>query len=387
MNAVLAFDQARGRITVESGTDWRRLIAVTRALPGSWSIIQKQTGADSMTLGGSLAVNAHGRGLDLPPLSAQVESFALIGPDGSRRHCSRTENADLFALVIGGYGMFGIVESLTLRLQKRFHVRRRVEVRTSDGLMEALMARRDAGCRFGDFQFALDPDGDDFLHRGVFACYEPTSEGLSDAPRELGEDGFRRLLMLAHLDKRKAFEHYAAHYLATDGQIYESDTHQLMPYPVGYHDAIDARVGGCGSEMITELSVPRERFAEFLPLLRAELRASGANPIYSTVRIVEPDEDSFLTWAREPLACVILNLHVDHSSAGLAAARRQFRGLIDCALARGGTFYLPYHRWATGEQLRAGHPSIDEFVAEKHARDPSSRFVSDWFASLERTLR
>jgi FAD/FMN-containing dehydrogenase len=39
----------------------------------------------------------------------QVEAFDLVGPDGEVRRCSRAEHADLFRLVIGGYGLFGIV--------------------------------------------------------------------------------------------------------------------------------------------------------------------------------------------------------------------------------------------------------------------------------------
>ena len=38
-----------------------------------WGIVQKQTGADRLSLGGALACNAHGRGLALKPIVDQVE--------------------------------------------------------------------------------------------------------------------------------------------------------------------------------------------------------------------------------------------------------------------------------------------------------------------------
>ena len=44
-----------------------------------------------------------------------------------------------------------------------------------------------------------------------------------------------RLLYLSHADKRRAFEDYAAYYLATSGQLYWSDTHQLGVYVDDYH--------------------------------------------------------------------------------------------------------------------------------------------------------
>ena len=40
-------------------------------------------------------------------------------------------------------------------------------------------------------------------------------------------------------DKSQAFAEYARYYMATDGQLYWSDTHQLSDYPDGYHDDLD----------------------------------------------------------------------------------------------------------------------------------------------------
>ena len=39
--------------------------------------------------------------------------------DGELHTCSRTENAELFRLAIGGYGLFGVVTRVRLRLMPR----------------------------------------------------------------------------------------------------------------------------------------------------------------------------------------------------------------------------------------------------------------------------
>src|SRR3712207_8869960 len=57
-----------------------------------------------------------GRGLTLPPFVGDVESLTLLGSDGERRTCSRTENAELFRLVCGGYGLFGFIDRKSTRL-------------------------------------------------------------------------------------------------------------------------------------------------------------------------------------------------------------------------------------------------------------------------------
>ncbi len=392
MNRVLGLDRDRRTIEVESGIDWPTLVQEIRGrdVPGEapLAIVQKQTGADLMTLGGSISANAHGRGLSLPPIGAQVESMGIVDPSGRLVRCSRSENRDLFQHVIGGYGLFGAIGTVELRLEERFRVRRRVETRTTVGLMEAFEERRQAGFRFGDFQFDVDDRSEGFLGRGVFSCYEPTEDAPSVGGRRLRAEDWRELLHLAHVDKTKAFERYAGHYLLTDGLVYESDTHQLAAYQPGYHQAIDERTGATcrGSEVITELYVPRPALEAFLRSLRGALRRTEANVIYGTIRLIERDEDAVLAWAREPWACVILNLHVDHDEHGLGVAKRQFRAAIDAALEYGGSFYLTYHDWAAAEQLRAAHPGIDAFLGAKAARDPADVFGSDWWRRLRRRL-
>src|SRR5436189_204998 len=128
MNQVLAFDTERGLIEMESGMQWPQLLEHLAAARFSgekqWAFNQKQTGADRMTMGGCLAANIHGRGLTLPPFISDVESFTLVDAKGELRPCSRTENAELFRLAIGGYGLFGFVYSVTLRLVPRRQLQR-----------------------------------------------------------------------------------------------------------------------------------------------------------------------------------------------------------------------------------------------------------------------
>ncbi len=89
--------------------------------------------------------------------------------------------------------------------------------------------------------------------------------------------------------------------------------------------------------MITELAVPRALFEPSLAMLAGELRARRADLIYGMVRLIEREDEAFLSCAREDQACAVLNLHVPHTPNGVADAATTFRGLIDVALRFGGT--------------------------------------------------
>jgi FAD/FMN-containing dehydrogenase len=155
LDRVISFDQERGLIEAEAGIQWPKLIrAYLDAQPNSktqWGIAQKQTGADTFTLGGSLSSNVHGRGLAMKPLISNVESFTLIDADGKSVRCSRDENTELFRVAIGGYGLFGLIGSVTLRLVPRKKLRRVVEIIGASDLPKHFEQRIAQKFLYGDF--------------------------------------------------------------------------------------------------------------------------------------------------------------------------------------------------------------------------------------------
>jgi FAD/FMN-containing dehydrogenase len=380
LTRVLGLDRERGIIDVEAGIQWPALVAALKDSP--WAIRQKQTGADRLSIGGALAANVHGRGLTMKPFIGDVESFTLVDADGQLVECSRTKNHELFALVIGGYGMFGVVASVQLRLSPRRKVQRIVEEQDIESVMHAFDARIADGFVYGDFQFSIDSASDGFLRKGVFSCYKPVSDDtpMPAAQAELKPEDWMKLLYLAHADKEQVYRAYVGYYLSTSGQVYWSDEHQLSFYPDNYHQTLDPMLKmPPGTEMITELYVPRPKLADFMLAAREELRRRKEIVIYGTVRLIERDDESYLAWAQQPYACVIFNLHVEHSDTGQARAADSFRALIDLAAARDGSYYLTYHRWARRDQVERCYPRFASCLAEKKRYDPRRRFQSDWY--------
>jgi FAD/FMN-containing dehydrogenase len=280
LGRVLRLDRANGILEVGTGIEWPELIDGYLNLQNgdgpTWGISQKQTGADRFTMAGTIAANAHGRGLKLKPFISDVESFVLVDATGTIQRCSRRENPELFRLVHGGYGLFGVVTSVQLRLAPRKKVERVVEIRTIDDLIVAFEKRIADGFLYGDFQFSIDPASEDFLHRGVFSCYRPVSMDtpIPPAERQLTDENWRQLLYLAHTDKKQAYNRYADYYLSTNSQVYWSDLHQLSIYPDNYHREIDDKLHAPypATEMITEINVPRQALKGFFDEVREDFR-------------------------------------------------------------------------------------------------------------------
>lgn len=391
-NRVVRFDQEKGIVEVEAGIQWPELIAylltAQRGQEQQLGIAQKQTGADRFCIGGSLSANVHGRGLRLKPIIQDVESFVLVDGNGNLKTCSRQENTELFRLAIGGYGLFGIIAAVTLRLTPRRKLERVVELIEAKDLPGAFEQRIAQGFLYGDFQYATDMNSNGFLSTGVFSCYRPVDAEIPipERQKELSTRDLKELIHLAHTGKGEAFHWYADHYLATSGQVYWSDTHQLSTYFDDYHQALDRKLKALhpATEIITEIYVPRNLLPNFMDEVRNDFRNNQVNLIYGTIRLIERDDESFLAWAKQPYACVIFNLHTVHTPKGIAHSVAACRRLINMAIRRGGSYYLTYHKFATRDQVLACYPQFPEFLRLKRRYDPEERFQSDWYRHYKR---
>ena len=392
LHRVLGFDRERGLLDVEAGIEWPELIKYLHDEQAGqdfqWAIVQKQTGADKFTLGGSLASNVHGRALNQKPIIGNVESFTLLDADGELHECSRQSNPELFRLAIGGYGLFGLITSVKLRLRERVKVRRIVEIRDLKDIPDAFEQRIQNGYLYGDFQFATDSSRPSFLQRGVFSCYQemPADTPVTENPTRFSPEDWARLIYYTHTYKRRAFDIYSKRYSQTSGQVYWSDSQLFGNYLDDYHEELDRKMHARvpATEMITEIDVPRPALVDFMVEAGDTLRREHANMIYGVVRLIERDDESFLPWAKDRYACVVFNLHVTHDREGIENSARSFRSLIDLAIKHNGSYYLTYHRFAMRQQVEACYPQFQQFLQQKQQYDPAGLFQSNWYRHYQK---
>jgi FAD/FMN-containing dehydrogenase len=113
LNRIVSLDVAAKRIIVQPGVTWRQIQEAID--PHNLSVKVMQSYND-FTVGGSLSVNVHGRDVAYGPLVSSVESIKVMVATGNIVTASRSENPDLFAAALGGYGAMGIIVEATVYL-------------------------------------------------------------------------------------------------------------------------------------------------------------------------------------------------------------------------------------------------------------------------------
>lgn len=109
LNRILGLDAIHGLLEVQAATPWHAIAAELR--PGD---ARANVSTTMPTVGESIARNAAGP--DGTPSVDHVASLTVVMADGSLRRVSRQRDRDLFALIVGGHGLFGTVYSITLRI-------------------------------------------------------------------------------------------------------------------------------------------------------------------------------------------------------------------------------------------------------------------------------
>jgi len=115
LNHFLDFDSNSGLLTVQAGVTFDEILQVF--VPRGW-FLPVTPGTRFVTAGGALASDVHGKNHHKDgSFSDHVVWFELHTASGQNLRCSRSENAELFYLSLGGMGLTGIILSLAFYLK------------------------------------------------------------------------------------------------------------------------------------------------------------------------------------------------------------------------------------------------------------------------------
>ena len=385
----LELDADRNLLRVQAGARWREVLEVLDREGLSVEIMQSFS---DFTVGGSLSVNCHGWEPGRPPLAASVESLRVLTADGRIVTCSRNEHAELFSLVLGGYGLFGVVLEATLRVvpdRDYCAGRERLPAAELGGRMAGLMDAHGVGLAYGRVSVAPTSFLEEAL---VYTLVEPACDGRGAAPVRVAD----RVETLAAAGRtswlRMLFRASAGSDLGKELR-WRAETllGEQLASPCRTRNAfLDKSLGTFenrseGSlEELQEYFVPHARLTELLEALRAIATAHEAELMNATVRNLRRDEDSRLAYARGDCAALVLLFHRADTDSAAARTEAMTRELIDATLTLGGTYYLPYAPHATRAQFERAYPMAADWRAAKQRWDPLCVFRSEFH---ERYLR
>jgi len=374
-NKIVDYNPDEKTITVQSGATWEDIQEKINPDHLAIRVMQSQ---NIFTVGGSISVNAHGRDIRYGSLIDNVESFRLLTPQATIINVSRTENSDLFPLVIGGYGLFGIILDVTLHLtdDELYQIRSKSmdyqdytnyflkEVQQNDDIrmhIARLSVAPDTLLRdmyVTDYELVENQD--------QLANYITLKRDTLAAPQKF-------MLGLSRYNdwgKNLLWELQEKLYVGQDGNYITRNNAMRGASKFMEYD------NPSKTEILQEYFVPVDGFANYLDDLRKVLEEEELNLLNITVRYVNEDQEAVLSYAKKDMFALVLLINQGKSQKEIEKTESVIQKMIDVTLQHNGSYYLPYYPYPTQEQMDEAYPRNHEFFQLKKQFDPDEVFMN-----------
>ncbi len=370
-------------LRVGAGARWSEVIPHLDSHGCSVAIMQSN---NNFSVGGSISVNCHGWQHNCPPIASTVQALRLMTADGSIVQCSRKDHAELFSLVLGGYGLFGIILDVDLRVVPNERYRAEVETLAADRYVsrfdEKVNRATDLEMAYG--RLCVVPGERTFLREAILTTFRQAPCKTEDIPglKSPAFSTLRREVFRAQIDSKAGKEiRWKAEKLFGErvAKKYVSRNQLLDEGAETYQERNADR-----TDVLHEYFIPTDQVATFLERARAIIPNHHGDLLNVTIRNVLQDKDTVLRYADQDMFAFVMLFNQPRTAKADARMELMTQELIDAAIACGGRYYLPYRLHATKAQFFQAYPQAAAFFERKRHFDPDEIFQNQFYVKYGR---
>jgi FAD/FMN-containing dehydrogenase len=325
--------------TVGAGVRWREL--QDEADKHGLAVLVQQA-SNVFSIGGSVGgANCHGWDHRWGSVGNTVLSMQVVKPNGEVVITKRGD--ELFGLVLGGYGLFGVITEVTLQLTDNVPLLVWGEKVDIDKYIEYYrMIQSNPGNCMHLYRLSIDPNN--LLKEGYAQNYSLGNSNGHRTDNLIGEISGGTL-------KERVMLQFARHFPSVISLWWDHERKDILtlkkytrneimrpPIEAGFSNHSVST-----TEWLQEYFVPAENLAEFIHFLGRVLSKNEVKLLNCSVRPVVQDKNSVMGYAKdgERFAIVLFFtqfLQQDH----INKTRNWVREVVDKIIEMKGSYYLPY---------------------------------------------
>ena len=368
----LEMDTAAKTYRTSAANRWWDVIRILDARGFSPAVMQSNS---DFGVGSTFCVNAHGWPVPHGPFGSTVKAIRMVLADGTLVQCSRTENAELFGLAMGGYGLFGIIVDLDVEMTPNLLLEPRFERMAPEKFAESFTHAIDTDTSLVMAYGRMSVSRKNFFDDSLMVTSRPVATQPASLP-PVASAGKLTALQNDIYRAQTGWEVAKGLRWFMEARIGPAITgshatrNSLMAEPVSNLAQKDLR----RTDILHEYFVAPERFSEFVAACRDIIPKSRAEFLNVTLRYVAEDHTPVLTIAPVRRIAAVMSFSQEASPEGETDMMQTTEALIDRVTAIGGAFYLPYRLHARRDQVEKAYPAASAFAAAKRRYDPNLLF-------------
>ncbi len=391
--------------TVGAGATW----ADIQMLADKYGLALKVMQASNVfTVGGSLGTDIHGWDHKTGVLANTILSLTYIAADGLKHKIERKEGSGFihtiydpsdangervqsreeladdpaFHHIIGGFGQFGVVTEVKLKLTKNEKLHE-VGVKVApSAYVEHFHEEVETNPKVAMHLYRLSLDPKHMFEEGVSVDYQRWADCQQVQTEDLQQEGVkgsRFSRVLANFARHFGFLR-RWYWQGERDRLLDPKTHQI---PLTTNEIMQPEINAMfneadsEAEWLQEFFLPGEQLGDFLKALAKILMDNNVALLNGTVRFVKKHDKNPLSYALDgDKFAVVLCFNQSLLEADVRKARKWIREAQALTTRMQGTFYLPYQQVASPAIFDKSYPQAEAFRRYKKEVDPQGIFTS-----------
>jgi len=380
-NELIDLNVKNKTVTVQSGMTWELLQIIIQ--PHALSITVMQS-ANVFSIGGSASANIHGRDPHYGTMIDSIISCKIIDSSGDIKTISREENKELFSLIIGGYGLFGFIAEITLKLTDNVMCQRENKLLNyknyASYFQNNIANNQNVELHYGRFNITPDKN---FAKELLSISYikEPHEINIKTIPKEsswsqfIGHYVFDLYRIFCGVITNK-IRWFVLNYLPTFPEKSGLNSRNRI---MSHYIRAATNPHSNSTDLLQEYFIPINNFENFMQSFQKITLSHNIKMLNTTARIVPKCTESFLSYAQQDCIALVLYFTTKLDNQSINNIKSYTHQLTESCLSNNGTFYLTYQQFATKKQLLKAYPKLPEFIEKKKKYDSKGVFMNEWY--------
>ncbi|MEN5232191.1 hypothetical protein [Sphingobacterium faecium] len=298
--------------------------------------------------------------------------------EGQILTCSRDQNRELFHLVLGGYGLFGIVLDVSLQVVENipltYHYLRLSPEHYVESYKKFVLDNPRVNMAFGRLRIS----DKFFLEEATLTFFEKGNDKI-ELLREQADKKIesRRLVFRSSVNseygKRLRWNLETGLNNILKNQVFSRN--DLLNDDVSLIENRDS----LSTDLLQEYFIPERNFNHFIEGIKPILKRTSIDLLNITIRAVNRDRDSFMHYAKEDVFGFVFLFNQLKTKEQEEEMKILTNQIFDEVLKNEGTFYLPYRLHIDQTKMRKAYPQATSFFEQKLKYDPDEIFSNKFY--------
>ncbi len=335
----------------------------------------------NFSVGGSVSANIHGITSD-ESLIKSIISLRIINSNGEIINCSRNENYNLFKHIVGGYGLFGIIIDVMLKANNNYNISMScLKLNRNNFVTEYLKLQNNKSIlvKIARVNIINLDDINIYIYRKnnnnkIISNLEIEPEKMSIINKLIYKWIVPSFIFQS---LRYSYEDINQHPIdwkpknTINDLMYETSNDMAKLYQPLFkiNDTFILQ------EYFINPTYFDSWFSKFRDIILS--RSRKIKLLNITLRFVTKDHESILNYAKNDCIAVVLYFRINKDDDDLLGELQ--KKLIKITIDYDGTFYLPYRKFYTKNDLNIVYPNITNFIIYKNKYDNNNLFTNNWF--------